>query len=290
MGVELVLDCRNRLGESVLWDAARGELFWVNIHDAEIWRFAPELGTARTHKLPERVGAIGLRQEGGLVVGLESGFALFDPDSEELERLQQVEAEIATTRLNDGRCDRRGRFICGGMNEAAESHSLTAVYRLDTDRSVCRIIDGISCANSICFSLDGTTMYFSDMPSGQILAYDYDMERGEVSNPRVFCDGSGQPGLPDGSIIDAEGCLWNARWGGGRVVRYAPDGSVNRVIEVPASNVSCIGFGKEDFRTLFITTARIELSPAQLTKEPAAGGVFAVQPGVEGVPEPRFRG
>ena len=290
MDAEVALDCRNDLGESVLWDPARGEVLWVNIHRAEIWRLRLASGELRTHNLSERVGAIALRERGGLVVGIESGFALFDTDTARLRRIEDIEPHLASTRLNDGRCDRQGRFICGGMNEAAHGGAISSVYRLDPDLTVHRIIEGISCANSTCFSLDGTTMYFTDMPTGRILAYDYDPAQGEVAVARTFTDGAGQPGLPDGSTVDAEGFLWNARWGGGCVIRYAPDGAIDRIVRLPVTNPTCVAFGGDDHGTLFITTARFGLSPEQLAREPFAGSLFAVRPGVCGVPEPRFQG
>jgi sugar lactone lactonase YvrE len=131
-------------------------------------------------------------------------------------------------------------------------------------------------------------MYFTDMPTAQILAYEYDVDGGELHEPRLFADCSHERGLPDGSTVDADGCLWNARWGGGCVVRHRPDGIIDRVVEIPTSHPTCVGFGGDDLGTLFVTTARFGLTSAQLAREPAAGGVFAVDAGVGGVPEPAF--
>jgi L-arabinonolactonase len=288
--IDLVVDCRHILGESPVWDAATGELLWVDIHDGEIWRYRAADQTLRTHVLPERVGAMGLAANGGYVLALASGFARFQPLGERLQRIADVEADVPTTRLNDGRVDRQGRFVCGGMDEAVDQRPLSAVYRLDGDGAVHRLIDGVHCANSICFSLDGATMYFSDMPTGRILAYGYDVDTGQVHSARLFADLADQPGLPDGSAVDADGYLWNAQWGGGRLVRYAPDGRVDRIVPVPVTNPTCPAFGGEDLETLFVTTARFGLTEAQLRNEPTAGGLFAVRPGVAGVHEPRFAG
>ena len=292
MSVEtgLVVDCRHLLGESIVWDADAGELVWVDIHDGEIWRYRVAEQTIRAHVLPDRVGALGLCDDGTYVVALASGFARFDPSSEHVRHIADVEPELPTTRLNDGRVDRQGRFVCGGMDEAADQGPLSAVYRLDPDDTVHRLIDGIHCANSTCFSLDGATMYFTDMPTGRILAYDYDVDSGHPHSPRLFADCSDQPGLPDGSTVDAEGYVWNARWGGSRLVRHAPDGRVDRVVPVPVTNPTCLAFGGDDLATLFVTSARFGLTRAQLAHEPTAGGLFAIRPGVAGVPEPRFAG
>jgi L-arabinonolactonase len=288
--IELVVDCRNVLGESVVWDPEIGELVWVNVHDGEIWRYHSLDRTIRTHVLPERIGALGLCSGGGYVLALASGFARFDPAGDRLRRVADVEPDVPTTRLNDGRVDRQGRFICGGMDEAQDQQPASAVYRLDADGTVRRLIEGVHCANSMCFSIDGRTMYFTDMPTGRILAYSYDVDAGRPHSPRLFADCSDQPGLPDGSTVDAEGYLWNAQWGGGRLVRYAPDGIVDRVVPLPMTNPTCLAFGGDDLRTLYVTTARFGLTAEQLTREPTAGGLLALRPGVTGVPEPRFAG
>lgn len=176
------------------------------------------------------------------------------------------------------------------MDEGDPQRPLSAVYRLDPGGEVHRILDGIACANSIAFSPDGTRMYFTDMPTGQILVYDYDTDEGVPHSPRVFADGSEHPGLPDGSTVDAEGCLWNARWGAGTVIRYTPDGAVDTVVRVPAANPTCPAFGGDDLSTLFVTSARFGRTAEQLADEPQAGAVFAVDPGTSGVVEPRFAG
>lgn len=286
----LILNCGNQLGESVVWDAARGKVRWVDIEGCEIWEYDPVSGEVGTHVLPERVGAIGLRARGGLVVALAQSFALFDLDTERLVPVNRpVEADLPTTRLNDGRVDRQGRFICGGLNEATDQAAIAGVYRLDADQRVSLVMERVACANSICFSPDGRTMYFADTPTRQILAYEYDTVTGMPRSGRVFAEQNGR-GAPDGSIVDSEGCLWNAEWGGGRVVRYSPDGRVNRIVHVPVTNPTCVAFGGHDGDTLFITTARHGLTTAQLADEPTAGGLYAVDVGVRGIPEPLFAG
>lgn len=288
--VELYLDVRNHLGESVVWDDRSGELVWVNIHERELWRHDPARQRTARHVLPDRIGAVGLREGTGYVAGLASGFGFFDPVRDHWEMLAPVEADNPATRLNDGRCDRSGRFLCGGMNEAEGGAAVTALYRFEPDGSVAEILAPITCANSTCFSLDGGTLYFTDMPTGEITAYPYDGATGIAGQGRRFCDFADQPGLADGSTVDEEGCLWNAQWGGGRIVRYTPDGEIDRLIHLPVTNPTCVGFGGPRCDTLFITTARFGLNEAQLRREPYAGSVFAVKPGVRGLPEPHFNG
>lgn len=286
----VVLDCRNNLGETVLWDDRSQRLWWANIHQGEVWNWAP--GSAIdpvVHKLDERVGAIALREGGqGLAVALESGFALFDPVSGSTGKIADVESDKPTTRLNDGRVDPAGRFVCGGMDEASPQRPLSAIYSLDADGAVKPLLRGIHCANSICWSPDGRTLYFTDMPTRRIDAFDYVAETGEISNRRVFVDLHDEPGLADGSVVDAEGYLWNAQWGGGKVARYAPSGKLDREIPLPVSNPTCLCFGGADLDTLFITSAWFGLDNASRDREPHAGNLFAFKPGVKGRLEHRY--
>ncbi|WP_206447884.1 SMP-30/gluconolactonase/LRE family protein [Agrococcus sp. KRD186] len=286
---EPVVGSGDGLGESVVWDAERSELSWVDIHAARLQRWGSETGLI-TATLPERIGAIGLRAGGGHVAAFASGFALLGEDGEIERRIAEVEPELPTTRLNDGRVDRQGRFVCGGMDEAADQRAVSAVYRLDADGAVVRILDGIACANSIAFSPDGTRMYFTDMPTGRIVAYAYDIDEGVPHDPVLISDGTEYPGLPDGSTVDADGCLWNARWGSGAVVRFTPDGALDAIVEVAVGNPTCPAFGGPDLSTLFITTARFGRTDTQLAGEPRAGDVFTVDVAASGIAEPRFLG
>ncbi len=284
---DVQLDCRNILGESPVWDDREQLLYWVNIHAAELWAWRPGIA-ARTVELPERVGAIGLREQGGLVLALESGFALLDSLDAEIHTVRRVESP-AHTRMNDGRVDPFGRFLCGGMNEETPQGSNAALYSLSADGRVTKLLDGIGCTNSLCWSPDGRTMYFSDMPTGRIDAFEYDARLGAIANRRTFATLK-QPGAPDGSIVDAEGHLWNAQWGGGKLVRYRPDGSVEREVALPVSNPSCVAFGGPELDILYVTSAWFTLDDAARAREPHAGSLFAFRPGVRGLPPERFAG
>lgn len=288
MRCDILLDCRNHLGESVLWDTASESLWWVNIHQREVWQLRDNV--PKVYKLPSRVGAIALRAKGGLVVGAEKEFAFFHPETDTYHPIAGVEQDLPMTRLNDGRCDRQGRFLCGGMSEDPSAPACSKVYCLDRAGTVRPLIDGVTCSNSICFSPSGSTMYFSDMPTGEIVAYDYDQDTGEVCNRRVICHASSASGLPDGSVVDAEGCIWNARWGAGKVVRYTPTGEVDLTFDFPVTNVSCVGFGGPDFKSLFVTSAQFGLTADQLQAEPHAGSLFVIEPGIQGLPEPHYLG
>lgn len=286
--IEMAVDVRHELGESVVWDDRCGELVWVDIHRRALWRYNIS-GRLVGHRMPDRIGAVGLRQGTGYVVGLAKSFGLFDPFTGRYEAIAEVEAELPHTRLNDGRCDRHGNFLCGGINEGGAGKSDSGLYRLSRDGRVEMLMSGIRCANSTCVSPDGQTLYFSDMPTGEIVRFDYD-GAGPLGAARPFHRLSGRQGLPDGSTVDAEGCLWNTHWGGGRIVRYSPVGEILLEIDLPVSNPTCLAFGDADYRTLYITTAFFQLTPEQRLREPLAGAVLKIRTEVEGLPEPHFLG
>jgi L-arabinonolactonase len=291
MNAHLVHDVANTLGEGILWSEREQALYWTDIHAAMLWRLEPASGALRQWNMPERLGCLALCEtDGWLLLGLASRLAFFHPQSETLLPLLDVEPGLPT-RLNDGACDRQGRFVFGTLHEPGPGETrqpVGAFYRLNTDLTLERLnLPGVSISNSIAFSPDGGTMYFCDSPSRLIHACDYGDRCGE---PRVFAREDDPRGEPDGSAIDAEGFLWNAQWGLGRVLRYAPDGRVDRVIEVPATQPTRPAFGGPRFDTLYITSARDGLSAEALAVQPLAGALFAAEPGVAGLPEPRFRG
>lgn len=288
--IECVVDCQNTLGEGPAWSVDEQKLYWVDIEKSELRRYNPATKDTKVWKTPERVGSFAFREQGGLLVAFESGLDFWDFKRGQTRRIQNFESDLATTRTNDGRCDRQGRFIVGGMNEADNGDPISNVYRLDPDLNLHQIISNVTCANSTCFSPDGTVMYFADTPTGQIWAYDYSGDTGAVSNRRVFADFSDQPGMPDGSIVDEEGFLWNAQWNGYRVVRYRPDGTIDRIVDMPVMNPTCVAFGGKDLDVLFVTTARYLMTPEQIEAEPMSGGLFAVKVDVKGLNESKFCG
>jgi len=220
---------------------------------------------------------------------MRRGFYFLEPATGSLTPLHDPEPDQPENRFNDGRCDRQGRFWAGTMNDARRDPT-GALHRLDPDLRSVRIRGDIIVPNSLAWSPNSTTMYFADTYRHTIFEYDFDADAGVPGQQRVFVDLSTGPGRPDGSAIDADGCLWNAEYAGARVVRYRPDGAVDRVVPMPVSNPTCCAFGGTGLDVLFVTTARQRLSPEQLAKEPLAGSLFAVTPGVRGLPEPRFRG
>jgi L-arabinonolactonase len=286
---ELVLDCRNEHGEGVLWNPADGRVWWTDIHGRRLWRYDPASGDFDSIAMPDRACCFAPRQNGGFIVAFAKEVAFFDPESGAVDPIHRFEPDNPDTRLNDGRTDRQGRFVAGGMDEKSDKR-VSTVIRIDPDGSVTTILNGVGCANSTCFSPDGQQMYFADSSVGAIWSYDYDPVAGIPSNRRVLKDFAGEGGIPDGSCVDAEGAVWNAVWEGRRVVRIMPDGTVDRTIEVPTLKVTCCAFGGADLDTLYITTSRLGLKPEELAAEPMAGALFAFRPGVRGLADRPFAG
>ncbi|MDX1541625.1 MAG: SMP-30/gluconolactonase/LRE family protein [Geminicoccaceae bacterium] len=289
MKAECILECGNRLGEGPIWDDRSGWLYWVDVTAAEVNGFEPKSGEHRRWGTGEHVGSLSVREGGGLILALKNGFSTLDLESGRVTRICECEAELDNNRFNDGRCDREGRFLAGSL-VYSEDQPKGSLWRLDPDHRVSRVLSGITVPNGLCWSPDGGTMYFVDTPTREIRAYAYDRASGTPSDPKLFRKVDDTPGWPDGSIVDSEGFLWNGEWDGARVVRYAPDGSVDRVVEVPARRATCAALGGPDLKTLYITTAWDRMSEAERAEWPLSGHLFAVPVDVPGLPDPRYRG
>ena len=284
----LALDALARLGEGPVWDARERALYWVDIRAPALHRFEPATGAVRTWPMPEAIGSVALRERGGPLVALRSGLHVLDPASGALTLACAPEPDRTENRLNDGRCDREGRFWVGSMHER-EPGPTGALYRVDPDRRSHRIFDGITIPNGLGWSPDGRVMYFTDTPPRTIHAYDFDAGTGTPGEARVFARVPQDAGYPDGATVDAEGFLWSAHWDGWRVTRYAPDGRVDRVIGLPVQRPTCCAFGGDALDVLYVTSAAAGLGSAERARGPLAGGLFAVEVGVRGLPEPRLR-
>jgi len=277
----------NTLGEGVLWDAVGRRLWWTDIQERRLYRYEPTRQVLDTFELPERLGSFGF-VEGSerLIAAFESGFALFDPQSGQLQWIARPPHAADKVRFNDGRVDRMGRFWAGTMVEGT-GRPVGRLYCLCNGLAEVHLSE-IAICNSLCFSVDGRHMYFADSPHRTIHRFDTDPVTGALSNRRIFAQTP--PGaLPDGSNVDAEGHLWNAHWGSGQVVRYAPDGSISGCIDLPVTQPTCIAFGGTALDHLYITTARENLSAAVLASQPQAGHLLIYKTNIRGHPEPRYR-
>ena len=274
------------LGECPLWNERQQSLYWVDIRQPAVRRLDYASGRIDTWTMPDLVGCIAfVAGDDRLLVALPDRLALFDPATGSFEAFIAA-PRIPGHRFNDGRVDAQGRFWVGTMHNitrAAEG----VLYVIDARRTMTPVRTGISIPNSLGWSPDGRTMYFADSLLYTIFAYDFDPETGAMTGERVFAK-STAPAFADGSAVDAEGYLWNAEFNGWRVVRYAPDGRIDRVIEVPAQRPTCCAFGGPNLDILYITTASQHMSAAELAAQPYAGSLLAIETGVRGLVEPRF--
>jgi sugar lactone lactonase YvrE len=283
-----VLDLRAGLGESPVWDGREGALYWIDGRKPSINRFDP--ATARNHAvtLAEPVHAIALTRGHRLLCAFEASLSFIDCETGALQPLVSL-IEGLEDNLNDGACDRAGRFWVGSKARDWVK-PVGVLFRYDPDGTVHRLDEGFQLSNGLGWSPDDRTMYFIDSAPREIYAYDFDLAGGGVKNRRRLVRIAEEHGLPDGMTVDAEGFLWVAQWSGGRVVRYDPDGNIERMIPMPVQRPTSVAFGGPDLTTLFITSGTMRMSEAELSAEPQAGHLFALETEVQGLPESRFAG
>jgi sugar lactone lactonase YvrE len=282
-----VLDVRAELGEGTLWDPGAEVLWWVDIWGKVIHRTDPANGRDEVFPTPEYVGAVGVREKGGLVVSMVSGFHFFDPASGAFTKIVDPEADRPDTRFNDGKPDRQGRFWSGTVFEdpPRQTEFVGALYRLDLDLTCHKMVEGIGSSNGLAFSPDSRTMYFADSQGGFVWAFDFDPASGDIDRRRVFIDFRDTGGCADGATVDAEGCYWTTLPESGKLSRYDPDGRPMRTIQMPTSIPTCCEFGGRDLDILYVTSAKLR----KLTDR-FAGALFAIDVGVKGLTLPYFRG
>ena len=290
--ITCVLDARAELGEGTLWDPGAQVLWWIHIWGRLIHRHDPATGEDRTWEAPEYLGCLGLRERGGLILTMASGFFFFDPSSGRFDPIANPESHLPHTRFNDGKTDRQGRFWSGTMFEAPgrKVEFLGALYRMDADLSVHRLVEGIGCSNGLAWSPDSKVMYFSDSHTPVVRAYDFDPVTGEIENERVFVEFTGAGDIADGATVDAEGCYWVTIPFKGRVDRYDPQGRLMQSIMMPTDLPTCCEFGGKDLDILYVTTAVLRRPADRLAGQTSPGGLFALDPGVRGLPLPPFAG
>ncbi|POF44082.1 gluconolactonase [Pseudomonas laurylsulfativorans] len=293
MQAELIVDARNAVGESPVWVPEENALYWVDIPAGGLQRWSAETGQVDAWKTPEMLACIARHGDGGWVAGMESGFFRLHPRNDgnlHSEALAHVDHARTDMRLNDGRCDRQGRFWAGSMvlNMGANAADGT-LYRYSAGQRgpLDAQLSGFIVPNGLGFSPDGRTMYLSDSHPlvQQIWAFDYDIETGTPSNRRVFVDMNQHEGRPDGAAVDAEGCYWICANDAGLIHRFTPAGRLDRSLAVPVKKPTMCAFGGPRLDTLFVTSIR---PGDDHDSQSLAGGVFALDPGVKGLPEPRF--
>jgi L-arabinonolactonase len=288
--IDVVIDLKTELGEGPLWDMEFQRLFWIDSKGGKVFRTTAEGAEVRAWEVPGEIGSMAIRKDGlGAVVALDKGLHLLDFKTGDVELIEDPEPGMDQNRLNDGKVDKQGRFVFGSMNKN-ESGATGGLFSLDTDFKVRQLDSDLICSNGPCWSPNGETFYFSDTWSGEIWSYDYDQSTGLVSNRKTFANVDGSAGgASDGSTVDAEGFLWNALVYAGKIVRYAPDGTVDLVIDMPVKKVTSVMFGGPELDILFVTS----MSRPPLPRFPGdpiqAGSLFAIRDlGVIGLPENRF--
>lgn len=282
--VERVADAWQTLGESPVWSVREHALYWVDLRAPALLRLDPVTRALSRWPMDALIGAVVPSTRGDLLVALASGIFRFDTSTGTAIPLVAPEHAESANRMNETKADRRGRLWTSTMRDYGAAVT-GALYRVASAGDVTRVLTGICVPNGIAWSPDDRTMYFADTRDGRIRAYDFAPHTGDLGGMRILVARDVLPGAPDGATVDAEGCLWSARYGGACVARITPEGRVDRVIRLPVSNATSCAFGDADLRTLYITTARQKLAAAQLAREPDAGALFAVRLPVGGLPE-----
>ncbi|MGH9544892.1 MAG: SMP-30/gluconolactonase/LRE family protein [Terriglobales bacterium] len=287
--VEHVLEVRNVIGEGPLWHAEEESLYWVNfIEQFQVLRFSPQTRALKVFETGTPVMALGIRKAGGFVAATAKGIATWNPQSNVFEPLCDPLAGREGVRFNDAATDIRGRFWVGTLNDANPRGPDGELFCVQGDGSWQVMDKNITVANGLGWSPDRKIMYFTDSFRYSIYAYDYDVEAGTIANRRTLVQTAPEAGIPDGLTVDSEGFVWSAFWGGGKVVRYNPEGKVDREYRLPVPNPTSCAFGGKRLDELYITSASLGLSQEDKNKYAQSGDLFCLKAGIAGFDEPRF--
>lgn len=285
---ELKLDAKATLGEGAIWHPTENKLYWIDIEGQQLYIYDPETGINESYNMEARIGTVVPIAAEGVLVALQNGIHSFDVNSGQLTLINQplTDPEI---RFNDGKCDPAGRFWVGSMH-LKQTEGKASMYRMDSDGSVHTMFDSATISNGLAWSSDKTKMYYVDSPLHRVDVFDYDNATGNISNRRTAIRIPDDLGDPDGMCIDANDTLWIALWGSNAVGRFDPiNGKLLEKVKVPAPQISSCTFGGEQLDTLYITSARENMSETQLTEHPSSGGLFAVKTPYKGVPAHLFK-
>ncbi len=284
----LEFQINSKLGEGANWNYRSQELYWVDIEGQLLHIYDPKTKINRTLSTPSRIGTVVPSSENEAIIALEDGIYKINTVSGVISLLSDIEANMPENRFNDGKCDPNGNLWVGSMHlEQTEANA--NLYKIESDGKTTKMLDSITISNGIVWTSDKKTMYYIDTPTNKIMAFDFDLTNSTISNKRVAVEVSETIGYPDGMAIDEEDMLWVGLWNGNAVARFDPEtGKLISKIEVPAHNVTSCSFGGENLDVLYITTARVDMTDAELKEYPLAGSIFKVVPGVKGVKNPFF--
>ena len=284
--VELIYDCKNTLGEGITYSSINNTLYWLDINNiSKLFKLNLTSNKKEIFELPEIVTATSIKSEDELILATNNGLKLFNTSNAKFESVVTIEDEQTLTRSNDGASDAYGRFWFGTMQNNFDNNgngipikdNIGKLYRVDTNRKISIIEEGLGIPNTFVWSPDNNNFYFSDTLKGTILSYNFELENGELSNKKELA--SFNRGHPDGSTIDTDGCIWNCRWGGSCIVRFTPNGQVDQIIEMPVENITNCIFGGQDMKTLFVTTASNEGK----NKNELDGSLFSINLNYQGI-------
>lgn len=279
----LFYKAKAHLGEGPIWNHQSQELYWVDIIGQKLHILDPATQKDRSLNTPSMVGTVVPADKEQAIVALQDGAYLINTITGTLTKLSSLDSANTEIRLNDGKCDPAGRFWVGSMH-MPETEAAGHLYMVDASGESKAQLDSVTISNGIVWTKDQKTMYYIDTPTGKIRAFDYDNASGDISNERTVVEIPKTMGFPDGMAIDEEDKLWVGLWNGNAIVRFDPEnGQLMEKIEVPAHNVTACAFGGQNLDSLFITSARVDMTPDELEKYPDAGSVFVVVPGVKGV-------
>jgi len=282
-----VYPSQNIVGEGPLWNTKEKAIYWLDIDGKKIQRFYPETRKYESFDMPVKICLMAFREKGGMICGAEDGFYFWDPETQKMDFITHPEKGKKEARLNDGKVDRKGRLWAGTMTfEGATS----ALYRMDADLRVSKMVSEATIANGVGWSPDNHTMYFVDSIRYVINAFDYDLATGTISNRRPFVQMDADFGIPDGLTVDSEGYVWCAVYGAWKVMRYDPSGKVSAEIRMPVSKPSSCMFGGKNLNKLYVTSISDGLSKEDKVNQPMAGDLFMIETEVKGLPEPDFAG
>jgi len=284
--VELLLDCKNTLGEGITYSSVNNNLYWLDINNkSKLFKLNLSSNKSELFELPEIVTATSVKSNDELILASNNGLNLFTISSKKFERVLNIEDQLKLTRSNDGGSDAHGRFWLGTMqnnfdkdgNDIPINDNIGKLYKVDIDMNISVAEEGLGIPNTFVWNPNNTKFYFTDTLNGKILSYNFELESGELSNKKDFAQF--ERGHPDGSTIDTDGCIWNCRWGGSCIVRFTPTGEVDQIIEMPVQNITNCIFGGSDMKTLFITTA----SNKGENKNDLDGSLFAINLNYQGI-------
>jgi sugar lactone lactonase YvrE len=284
---EQIADQSAQLGEGPIWHHIEKKLYWIDIEGKKLHIYDPASGKTKTIGTPQKLGTVVPCEKGGVLLALSTGVHWLDPQSDSLVFLHNPETDKPENRLNDGKCDPSGRFWFGSIGKEKQA----ALYRMDLDGKVTKMLDSVTVSNGIVWTADRKTMYYADSPTRKIFAFDYEDASGNISNRRVAVQIPDSLGYPDGMSIDSEDMLWVGHWEGACVARWNPkNGQMLEQIRLPALQVTACAFTDDDLKTLYITSAKMELSEEKQKKYPQSGGLFKARTSVAGTKSFFFKG